>query len=40
MPRVVRAVEIGAIGLGVLAAARWAWRSRRPRAKVADTDAS
>ena len=28
MPRVVRAVEIGAIGLGVLAAARWAWRRR------------
>jgi hypothetical protein len=31
MPRVVRAVEIGAIGLGVLAAARWAWRRRSNR---------
>ena len=31
MPRVVRAVEIGAIGLGVLAAARWAWRRRSQR---------
>jgi acyl transferase domain-containing protein len=29
VPRVVRAVEIGAIGLGVLAAARWAWRRRQ-----------
>jgi hypothetical protein len=29
VPRVVRVVEIGAIGLGVLAAARWAWRRRR-----------
>jgi acyl transferase domain-containing protein len=29
VPRVVRAVEIGAMGLGVLAAARWAWRRRR-----------
>jgi hypothetical protein len=31
--RSVRAAEIGAIGLGVLAAARWAWRRRgMPRA--------
>jgi hypothetical protein len=29
--RVVRAAEIGAIGLGVLAAARWAWRRGRQR---------
>jgi ABC-type transport system involved in cytochrome c biogenesis permease subunit len=28
--RVVRAAEISAIGLGVLAAARWAWRRRHP----------
>ena len=28
VPRVVRAVGIGAIGFGVLAAARWAWRKR------------
>jgi acyl transferase domain-containing protein len=34
VPRVVRAVEIGAIGIGVLAAARWAWRQRRHRAGV------
>jgi hypothetical protein len=32
MSRVVRAAEIGAIGLGVLATARWAWRRRHPRA--------
>ena len=30
--RVVRAAEIGAIGLGVLAAARWAWRRRQHQA--------
>ena len=30
--RVVRAAEIGAIGLGVLAAARWAWRRRQYQA--------
>jgi uncharacterized protein (DUF2252 family) len=29
--RAVRAAEIGAIGLGVLAAARWAWRRRGQR---------
>src|SRR5687767_8516613 len=29
IPRVVRAVEIGAAGFGLLAAARWAWRARR-----------
>jgi acyl transferase domain-containing protein len=34
VPRVVRAVQIGAIGIGVLAAARWAWRQRRHRADV------
>jgi hypothetical protein len=34
VPRAVRAVEIGAIGIGVLAAARWAWRQRRHRAGV------
>ena len=27
--RVVRAAEIGVIGIGMLAAARWAWRRRR-----------
>jgi hypothetical protein len=32
MSRVVRAAEIGAIGLGVLATARWAWRRRQHRA--------
>jgi hypothetical protein len=31
LPRVVRAVEIGALGFGVLAAARWAWRRRQRR---------
>ena len=36
MPRVVRAVEIGAIGLGVLAAARWAWRKRSTRETATD----
>jgi len=30
--RVVRAAEIGAIGLGVLASARWAWRRRQYQA--------
>jgi hypothetical protein len=29
--RVVRAAEIGAIGFGVLAAARWVWRRRQRR---------
>jgi hypothetical protein len=29
LSRVVRAAEIGAIGLGVLATARWAWRRRQ-----------
>ena len=28
-PAPIRAVEIGAIGFGVLAAARWAWRRRQ-----------
>ena len=32
MSRVVRAAEIGAIGLGVLATARWAWRRRQHQA--------
>ena len=31
LPRIVRAAEIGALGLGALAAARWAWRRRRER---------
>ena len=32
--RVVRAAEIGAIGLGMLAAARWAWRRRQDRTEI------
>jgi hypothetical protein len=32
--RVVRAAEIGAIGLGVVAAARWAWRRRQGRPSI------
>jgi hypothetical protein len=31
LPRIVRAAEIGALGLGALAAARWAWRRRKDR---------
>ena len=31
LPRIVRVAEIGALGLGALAAARWAWRRRRNR---------
>jgi hypothetical protein len=42
--RVVRAAEIGAIGLGMLAAARWAWRRRqqgpRPAAPKPDSTRS
>ena len=38
--RVVRAVEIGAIGIGLLAATRWAWRSRRQPAKDAGSGTS
>ena len=30
-PRLVRAAEIGAIGIGVVTAARWAWRQLRRR---------
>jgi hypothetical protein len=29
--RVPRAVKIGAFGIGLLAASRWAWRTLRPR---------
>jgi hypothetical protein len=35
--RVVRAAEVGAIGLGMLAAARWAWRRRRHRDSARET---
>ena len=37
VPRVMRFVEIGALGLGAMAAARWAWRRRRQKAGVAES---
>jgi len=36
--RVVRAAEIGAIGIGMLAAASWAWRRRRQRVGTLPTE--
>ena len=39
LPKIVRAAEIGALGLGALAAARWAWRRRRDRKAEAATKA-